>query len=493
MKITMMIGAFLLLGAITTGSQANPASQTTPLSTETSPSTDFSLEEKGKFNFSNNTNQTTPSTTQTSSSADFILEKKGQINFSSDIDLPPYNHVRAMTFSPDGRYINTGVRFAIEESNKAVRDGEELHDIQYGGEYITYDISQINQPVEVEKTAVFNYDNSFTPDGRHLVRIDVNGQIVIENVEDMKHPAYVMSLPWQDATDNEIRQASCVEVSNSGTFMVAGGRDGLIKIYNITDPKNPTEQSTIETDHTLTDVAISPDEKWVAFTGNGFSLMVYDLADLSNPRLLATEKTPGDKPGLRSVGVTIAPDSKWLAVAGYTLHHSLLLYDMEHPEKPALIPVPEEVKGPVSFVDISRDGKLMAMGTLGEGAGVTIYNVADPKKAEEVDFIAAITNSYGGAFSPVKDQLALDLGDQKIGLFTYSYNPASPAAVKPRPRPNYIKPYPQNPTEDPESIKALKIMIIVPTVAAVTILVTFIGLKLHDREEKRQLKKAVPI
>ncbi|UYM15436.1 WD40 repeat domain-containing protein [Endozoicomonas euniceicola] len=401
MKITMMMGALLLLGAIATGSQAKPASQIIPLSTETPPSTGL------------------------------VLTKKGKINFSSGIDLPPYNHVRAMTFSPDGRYINTGVRFTIEESNKAVRDGEELHDIQYGGEYITYDISQFNQPVEVEKTAVFNYDNSFTPDGRHLVRVDVNGQIVIENVEDMKHPAYVMSLPWQDATDNKIRQASCVEVSNSGTFMVAGGRDGLIKIYNITDPKKPIEQSTIETGLTLTDVAISPDEKWVAFTGNGFSLMVYDLADLSNPKLLATEKTPGDKPGHRSIGVTIAPDSKWLAVAGYTLHHSLLLYDMEHPEKPALIPVPEEVKEPVSFVDISRDGKLMAMGTLGEGAGVTIYNVADPKKAEQANFIASNTRSCSGAFNPGKNELALDLGDKEIGLFTYRYDPSSPGTAKP--------------------------------------------------------------
>ena len=396
-----------------------------------------------------------------------------------------------MTFSPDGRYINTGVRFTIEESNKVVRDGEELHDIQYGGEYITYDISQLNQPVEVEKTAVFNYDNSFTSDGRHLVRIDVNGQIVIENVEDMKHPAYVMSLPWQDATDNKIRQASCVEVSNSGTFMVAGGRDGLIKIYNITDPKSPIEQSTIETDQTLTDVAISPDEKWVAFTGNGFSLMVYDLTDLSNPKLLATKKTPENQPGHRPVSVAIAPDSKWLAVADYTLHHSLLLYDMEHPEKPVLIPVPEEVKRAVSFVDISRDGKLMAMGTLGEGAGVTIYNVADPKKAKKVAFIAAKTNSYGGAFSPVKDQLALDLGDQKIGVFTYSYNPASPAAA--RPRPNYIKPYPQNPTEGLLFTENLTIFIIFAAFTVVVPPCTLLIMYLNDREKKHHLRKAVPI
>ncbi|UYM15432.1 WD40 repeat domain-containing protein [Endozoicomonas euniceicola] len=493
MSMPMMMGAFLLLGAITTGSQANPASQTTPLSTETSPSTGFSLEEKGKFNFSNNINQKTPSPTQISSSAGSILEKKGQINFSSDIDLPPYSHVRAMTFSPDGRYINTGIRFTTKESDKVVRDGGKLHDIQYGGEYITYDISQLNQPVEVEKTAVFNYDNSFTPDGRHLVRVDVNGQIVIENVEDMKHPAYVMSLPWQDATDNKIRQASCVEVSNSGTFMVAGGRDGLIKIYNITDPKNPIEQSTIETGLTLTDVAISPDEKWVAFTGNGFSLMVYDLADLSNPKLLTTEKMPGNKPGHRSISVAIAPDSKWLAVAGYALHHSLLLYDMEHPEKPVLIPVPEEVKRPVSFVDISRDGKLMAMGTLGEGAGVTIYNVADPKKAKEVYFIAAKTESYGGAFSPVKDQLALDLGDQEIRLFTYSHSPASPAVARPRPRPNYIKPYPQNPTESPSYIENLTIIIIIPAVGF-GLVITTIGFLLHgDYEKKRQLRKIAPI
>ncbi|UYM15426.1 WD40 repeat domain-containing protein [Endozoicomonas euniceicola] len=240
-----------------------------------------------------------------------------------------------------------------------------------------------------------------------------------------------MSLPWQDATDNKIRQASCVEVSNSGTFMVAGGRDGLIKIYNITDPKNPIEQSTIETGLTLTDVAISPDEKWVAFTGNGFSLMVYDLADLGNPKLLATEKTPGNKPGHRSISVAIAPDSKWLAVAGYALHHSLLLYDMEHPEKPALIPVPEEVKGPVSFVDISRDGKLMAMGTLGEDSGVIIYNVADPKKAEQADFIASNTSSCSGAFNPGKNELALDLGDKEIVLFTYRYDLANLGAAKP--------------------------------------------------------------
>ncbi|UYM15431.1 WD40 repeat domain-containing protein [Endozoicomonas euniceicola] len=464
MSMPMMMGAFLLLGAITTGSQAKPASQTTPLSAETPPSTAF------------------------------ILTKQGKINFSSDIDLdlPPYEHVRAMTFSPDGRYINTGVRFTTKESNKVVRDAEELHDIQYGSEYITYDISQLNQPVQAEKTAVrhnFNYDNSFTSDGRHLVRIDVNGQIVIENVEGMKHPSYVMSLPWQDATENKIRQASCVKVSSSGTFMVAGGRDGLIQIYNISDPKKPIKQSVIETDYTLTDVAISPDEKWVAFTGNGFSLMVYDLADLSNPKLLATEKMPGNKPGHRSISVAIAPDSKWLAVAGYALHHSLLLYDMEHPEKPVLIPVPEEVKRPVSFVDISRDGKLMAMGTLGEGAGVTIYNVADPKKAKEVYFIAAKTNSYGGAFSPVKDQLTLDLGDQEIVLFTYSSSPAGPAEA--RPRPNYIKPYPQNRTESPFAVD-WNIVALLYVVGLVSSIIS-VGCQYWSSKEEYELRKIAPI
>ena len=454
MSMPMMMGAFLLLGAITTGSQAKPASQTTPLPKETPPSTGFSLEEKGK------------------------------IDFSDDIKLPSYSYVKAMTFSPDSRYLNTGIRFSTKESDKVAKGGEKPYHFEYGGRYITYDISQINHPVEVEKTAIrhsFNYDNSFTPDGRHLVRIDEIGQIVIHNVEDIKHPAHVMTLPWQNSIDdNKTTQASCVKVSSSGTFMVAGGRDGLIQIYNISDPKKPIKKSVIETDYTLTDVAISPDEKWMAFTGNGFRLMVYDLADLSNPKLLATEKMPEDKPGHWSISVAIAPDSKWLAVAGYTFRHSLLLYNMEHPQKPVLTTIPEEIKRPVSFVDISRDGKLMAMGTLGKDSGVTIYDVTDPKKAKKADFIAANTSSCSGAFNPGKNELALDLGDKEIGLFTYHYDLASLGAEKPA--------EPDNPHLS-KSYAAFKTagIIVIPVAVAVILITT--GIAIYHFATRNKLKK----
>ncbi|UYM15430.1 WD40 repeat domain-containing protein [Endozoicomonas euniceicola] len=454
MSMPMIMGAFLLLGAITTGSQANPASQRTLLPTKASPSTGFSLEEKGK------------------------------IDFSDDIKLPSYSYVKAMTFSPDSRYLNTGIRFSTKESDKVAKGGEKPYHFEYGGRYITYDIGQINHPVEVEKTAIrhsFNYDNSFTPDGRHLVRIDEVGQIVIHNVEDIKHPAHVMTLPWQNSIDdNKTTQASCVKVSSSGTFMVAGGRDGLIQIYNISDPKKPIKQSVIETDYTLTDVAISPDEKWMAFTGNGFRLMVYDLADLSNPKLLATEKMPGDKPGHWSISVAIAPDSKWLAVAGYTFRHSLLLYDMQHPQKPVLTTVPEEITRPVSFVDISRDGKLMALGTLGKDSGVTIYNVADPKEVKKADFIAANTGSCSGAFNPGKNELALDLGDKEIGLFTYRYDLSSLGAEKP------VEP------DNPHLSKSYAIfqesVIVIMSVAA-AVLLTVTGIAIHHFATRNKLKK----
>lgn len=322
----------------------------------------------------------------------------------------PHRHVKGMAFTKDGRYLNTGVRAYVDKGNN----------FNYGGQYYTFDISQFSDPVEVNETKFrhgFNYDNQYSPDGHFLFSIDQNGQIRIDNVEDMKKPQHISTLAWPDG------QASCLTISQDGKFMVVGGRNKIFRVYDISNPLNPLEQSKTEVGSILFNVALSPDEKWVAFVGNGFRLKVYDLSDRTAPKLMSTNKFPEDGDGNWTVDLAISPDSKWLAVAGYTFHHSLLFYNMESPENPKLMSGVEEVKRPVSFVDISRDGKLVAMGTFGKGSGVTIFDVVNPDQPLQVDFVKAYESVYGGVFSPVKDQLIVDLGHEELELYEYRHYP----------------------------------------------------------------------
>ena len=343
----------------------------------------------------------------------FHLSKEDTILYSYK-DHPKYlpdSHAKSMAFTQDGRYLNVGIRSILDKGD------EDL----YGGEYVTFDIRRFSDPVEVDETKFrhgFNYDEQYSPDGRLLVSINQDGQIRIDNVEDMKNPKHLSTLPWPDG------QASCVTISRDGKFMVVGGRNKVFRVYDISNPLKPLEQSKTEAGHLLYDVALSPEGKWVVFVGNGFRLKVYDLSDLTAPKIMNTEKFPEDDDGVWTVSVAISPDSKWLAVAGYTEHHSLLIYNMESPGNPKLMRV-EEIERPISFVDISRDGSLMAIGALGINSGVTIFDVIYPDQPLQVSFIKA-NNAAGwvdGAFSPVKDELVVDLNSKELELYKYKYSP----------------------------------------------------------------------
>ena len=344
--------------------------------------------------------------------APFHRSKKSTISYpyKNYPEYLPHRHVKGMAFTKDGKYLNTGVRAYVDKDNK----------FKYGGQYDTFDISRFSEPVEVNETKFghgFNYDNQFSPDGRFLFSINQDGQVRIDNVEDMKKPQHVSTLAWPDG------QASCLTISQDGKFMVVGGRNKIFRVYDISNPLKPLEQSKTEVGSVLFNVALSPDQKWVAFVGNGFRLKVYDLSDLTAPKLMSTDKYPEDDNGTWTVDLTISPDSRWLAVAGYTFQHSLLFYNMESPENPTLMSGVKEVKRPVSFVDISRDGKLMAMGTLGKGSGVTIFDVVNPDQPLQVDFVKAYESAYGGAFSPVRDELIVDLGREELELYEYRHHP----------------------------------------------------------------------
>ena len=184
--------------------------------------------------------------------APFHRSKKSTIPYPYK-DFPDYlshRHVKGMAFTKDGRYLNTGVRACVDKDNK----------FKYGGQYDTFDINRFSEPVEVNETKFrhgFNYDNQYSPDGRFLFSINQNGQVSIDNVEDMKKPQHVSTLAWPDG------QASCLTISQDGKFMVVGGRNKVFRVYDISNPLNPLEQSKTEVGNILFNVALSPDQKWV--------------------------------------------------------------------------------------------------------------------------------------------------------------------------------------------------------------------------------------
>ncbi len=212
--------------------------------------------------------------------------------------------------------------------------------------------------------------------------------------------------------------------SSTGRWLAAGSYDGTVRLWDMKKPSLPTEPSFVlnTQNYGVRSLAFSPDERRLVTGGNiaGCSdrnTLVWDL----------TKKNPNPNPISLSAhcdvvsDVALSPNSKWVATASWDGTAKLWDLTSSNPSASAKI-IKFDPVGRVVQVAFSPDGHWLAAGSWNSQVKLQDMN----NLAKEPDLLAGHRGRvFGLEFSPDSQWLATSSEDQTIRL----WNPTDPTAA----------------------------------------------------------------
>jgi WD40 repeat protein len=256
--------------------------------------------------------------------------------------------LQSATFSPDGKYIAVArirdrtVPVWEIDNNKDVADL--VHEDHQGvnGESYTANIGDV----------------SFSPDGKYIATAPI--------LYSGKFQLWDFNSKRKIATFPDTAALGEVSFSPKGNYLITGDiRSRHYQVWNISDPKNPQPVKGFAAEEDpLTNIAFSPDEKYIATANLGDGIVrVFDIASGNVKKYTATE--------IKANEVAFSPNGKYIAVA--SRDKTSQLWDLESDRK--LPPISHE--GAVKAISFSPDGKYIA--TASEDKTFKLWEVESSK------------------------------------------------------------------------------------------------------------------
>jgi serine/threonine protein kinase/WD40 repeat protein len=207
-------------------------------------------------------------------------------------------------FSPDGRFLALG------------GEGPEHGRI---GVWKTADWPNASGPVPAFKWLTNDFDScslTFSPNGKILATAGLcyltnpsTNRLAFWDVDSWER---VPILPRAGLGEDEARYATSVDFSKHGQLLAVGYRDGALRLWDWRSQRLISERHDLQVfDGYGASVVFSPDSRWLALLNVSVSLVLYDVANPENPRLVLDRAHPG---GTWSTEFT--PDSKALVTSG---------------------------------------------------------------------------------------------------------------------------------------------------------------------------------
>ncbi|GLW33641.1 TIR domain-containing protein [Actinoplanes regularis] len=253
-----------------------------------------------------------------------------------DDPLPLHNaKVEGITLSPDGHTLAvTGadrtvtlldltppagpeILTTIREAGDLVYavtfspDGRTLAIGRRDGRTTLWDLTDRRQPARLAEVTLRKTLSAlaFTPDGRTMAAADGN-YVSLWDVADRSAPALLTSIPLKDFIGYP---ANTLAFSPDGRTLAAGTYDATVLLWDVADPSQPSRIATLA-GHTnsVSWVAFSPDGRTLASTSVENAMLLWDIADPASPLPFAVLKSPG----LQSYYAALSPDGRTLAAGG---------------------------------------------------------------------------------------------------------------------------------------------------------------------------------
>jgi WD40 repeat protein len=189
------------------------------------------------------------------------------------------------------------------------------------GQVLLYDLTDRRHPRLVSTTRFAAFTAlAFSPDGHTLASSDGSGRV---EMWDMTRPAAPIRLTTM-TNRRSMSDAAPVSFSPDGNTLVAGGStDRTVTLWDVTDRAHPSRVATVAGHNAaVTAAAISADGRTLATQSQDHVVLMWDITDRSNPIRIATLQRP-------SLAGTMAfsPDSRTLATGFTGTSANLTLWD----------------------------------------------------------------------------------------------------------------------------------------------------------------------
>ena len=175
-----------------------------------------------------------------------------------------------------------------------------------------------------------------------------------------------------------------IAFSPDGATLAAGGDDGLVHLWDVTDPEHARALSAPNANGGYVFmVAFSPDSQTLAAATVEGTVRLWDVSDPGRPRALG-------KPLASSAdylySLAFSPDGRTLAAG--SADSTIQLWDVTRPERPAALGEPiADADGRIFSLAFSADGRFLAAGT---GSGrAWLWDLTNPASPKAVHSISA--------------------------------------------------------------------------------------------------------
>jgi WD40 repeat protein len=255
-------------------------------------------------------------------------------------------------------------------------------------------LPDFNTILRLSTTALFV---AFSPDGRTLALAGENGTIQLWDMDNLAGTPRIL-------TGHEDR-VSTLAFSPDGHFLVSGSDDGVIQLWDMSQPALNSAKLEGHTRRILA-LAFSPDSRWLASAGDDTDILLRQLDDPLNPKVLS------GYPGT-ILALAFSPSGQTLASAGSDT--AIRLWNLNRLAiKPTLL---EGHQSSILSLSFSNDGQLLASGSADKT--VRVWNVSDPLSKPVV--LQGHTGGVGAvAFSPRGYTLASAGLEKMIKLWALS-------------------------------------------------------------------------
>lgn len=227
-----------------------------------------------------------------------------------------------------------------------------------------------------------------TADGRTLAMAD-GSRIVLW---DMSNPQLPRRLGALDADGVGL---NAIEFTGDGDTLVGTGADGALRLWDVTDPRDPAPLSQRPTGHSghLYSIAVRRDGSMAATSSYDDTIRLWDITDPVSPRLLGT--LTGHEANVKPVA--FSPDGRTLASGSDD--RDVRIWDVTDPRHAVSVAV---LKGHRHFVDAlaySRDGRTLLSGS--DDRTAKLWDVSALPRHRELGGLARHADIVTGvAFAP---------------------------------------------------------------------------------------------